>query len=129
MIPALVILLILSGVDSGGPNLFDTVVLEALRRNVAGIVEDPARAGVVDEALREMTRISREQAEGMKNEVDRIRRAAVSYEIGMYDFLEIVNEQEDKALDQSRAMIAARERIRENTTKKEWKALFKSVSG
>jgi hypothetical protein len=125
MIIALVILLLLGGGSS--VDLSDPAVIAKLQQNVGTIVSDPNRArndaaaaqelGVTSQALRLQTKADLEVA----------RNLAINYSTTPAEFTTALNKIDADSLQSRRAMIAAREKIRLNTTKSEWKKLLKSL--
>ncbi|MEM7145253.1 MAG: hypothetical protein AAF591_08950 [Verrucomicrobiota bacterium] len=125
MIIALVVLLLLSGGSS--VDLSDPAVIAKIQQNVRSIVPDPNRARNVAAAAQELGVQSQALRQKTEADLQTARNLALDYATTPAEFTQALDQIDADALQTRRAMISAREKIRLNTTKSEWKKLLKSL--
>jgi hypothetical protein len=126
MIIALVILLLLGGGTS--VDLSDPAVIAKLQKNVGTIVPDPNRARNVVTAAQQLGVTSHALRQNTQADLQVARDMALNYSTTPAEFTQVLNKLDSDSMQSRRAMISARETIRLNTTKKEWKKLLKSLT-
>jgi len=129
-----IILLIIFGSGGFGGkslDLSDPAALAEFRRNVGTIVEDPARAANVSNAIYQLNILSHEttSSEGsIEKEISEFRQTIGNYNAKQAEVYTALRELEISLTNVNRNTIQGRDVIRRNTTKKEWKKLLKELS-
>ncbi len=132
MIIALIVLVLLSGgLNAPNLDLSDPAVLVEFQKDVATIIEDPSRATTVSNAvyhLNVMSFKSRSAKGAIEQEIIDFDKVASNYSATPAEVHAALKELEQSLVNVSRSTIDGREVIRQNTTKKEWKKLIKTLA-
>lgn len=132
MIIALVILILLSGgLNAPNLDLSDPAVLVEFRDEVSTIIEDPARAAQVTNAIYHLNVMSfkTRSANGLvEQEIRDFHNVSSNYNASKAEVHAALRELEHSLVSVNRSTIDGREVIRRNTSKKEWKKLLKALA-
>ena len=130
MITALVIILLFSG-NSNGLNLSDPAALERFNEGVMKIVSDPQRAANVSNAVQQLNYMSwqaRKPTGMIEREIQTLSIVAGAYDATPEQVFSAVQNLEFALNRVNKNTVDAREIIRQNTTKSEWKKLLKAMA-
>lgn len=131
MIIALIVLILLSGgLNAPNLDLSDPAVLVEFRKEVSTIIEDPARAANVTNAIYHLNVLSfkaRSNKGTVEQEIINFDKVAGNYHSTSTEVHAALKGLEKSLVGVNRSTIDGREVIRLNTTKKEWKKLLKSL--
>jgi ABC-type transporter Mla subunit MlaD len=130
MITALVIILLFSG-GSNGLNLSDPAALAKFNQGVSTIISDPQRAANVSNAVQQLNYMSyqaRNPTGMIEKEIQTLSIVAGAYDATPEQVFSAVQNLEFALNRVNQNTVQARETIRQNTTKGEWKKLLKAMS-